>query len=74
MIVLAGGVLTSLMDKAVVDILMTKSDLVLSHVTLVKGHLSHLDLPMLLQLAAILDPSVGAVKALVRRQVSRIQR
>ena len=71
---MTGGVLSSLLGDAVTQVLVTSPELVVRHVTLVKRHVTSLDLPLLLQLAAILDPSQGAVRSLVRRQASSLRR
>ncbi|KAK7102561.1 hypothetical protein V1264_020760 [Littorina saxatilis] len=69
-----GGVLSSLMAEAVMQVLVTKPELVTRHITLIKRQITSLDLPLLLQLAAILDPSQGSVRNLVRRQASSLHR
>ena len=71
---LAGGVLSSLTGEAVIQVLVTNPQLATRHVALVKRHMTSLDLPLLLQLAALLDPSQGTVCSLVRRQSSSLHR
>ena len=71
---MTGGVLSSLLGDAVTQVLVTSPELVVQHVMLVKRHITSLDLPLLLQLAAILDPSQGAVRSLVRRRASSLRR
>lgn len=56
------------------QVLVTKPELVTRHITLIKRQITSLDLPLLLQLAAILDPSQGSVRNLVRRQASSLHR
>ncbi|XP_076469360.1 uncharacterized protein LOC143299801 isoform X3 [Babylonia areolata] len=69
-----GGVLSSLRGEAVMQVLVTNPQLVVRHIALVKYHLASLDLPLLLQLASILDPSQGAVRSLMLRQGSSLHR
>ena len=70
----SGGVLSSLLGEAVTRVLVTRPELARRHVTLVKRHLPALDPPLLLPLAALLDPSQGAVRTLLRRQASSLHR
>ncbi|KAL8577369.1 hypothetical protein ACOMHN_038273 [Nucella lapillus] len=69
-----GGVLCSLTEEAVTRVLVTNPELVLRHVTLVRCHITSLPLPLLLQLAAVLDPSQGTVRGLLLRQANSLSR
>jgi hypothetical protein len=69
-----GGVLSSMLAESVLQVLVSGPDLVTRHTSLVTRHLPDLDLDTLLQLAAILDPSQGAVRGLVRGQASSLHR
>lgn len=69
-----GGILCSLLGESVVYVLMSRPELIVQNAALLKPHLPCLDSPLLVQLAAILDPSQGRVKRLVQRQMKSLQR